>query len=648
MRIARSLIAAALTGATAATLALSGTAPAASAQIGPQTSFTMTVHQDGSVVAPTDGDAVPNIDSVKSTLRAYYGATKGTDPAHAFDATAPATTYLPNLVDSAYAKNTKAVADAISAALPAAGGPGHAVVFDVDSTLLSDYSNEEDMNFNYNPTLNAVWVNNALMPAVPGMTALLQHLYLEGYTIYAVTGRPYAQESATLTNLTNDGYTTTAGGSTPLFTTANLYTKDDPAAGTIDCTLDGNPACSTVERKAQTRHHIETADGVTIDMNVGDQWSDLEGGYAAATQKVPNPSYFLPSADIPGAPATDSSMVLPTFYAMWPDGSAGALATDGDAIPNEGAVVSEIRAFYGASSGGVANPTTSPYISQLSSLESAWTPEIASACKTGAAAFANATTAQQTAAAALAKASRATAKAHRTLRRAQAAVKRAHGKAAKRAASSRTHLRVKLRRYRAAARLQAKAQGVVDAIHAPGRPAAVFDVDDTTLWNYDLEDSVMHFNYDPAVSATWVSGQKFPAVPGMPALVKAAAAAGCTIVGITGRPSDQQADTIANLTKAGYVDAAGQPLFAASSFYTKYIYSGHGLGLDTPSYLDCGDQFPERLQCPTIEYKSSTRRYLETQRGLDIVANIGDQFSDLHGGYADKIYKVPNPTYYLP
>ena len=37
-----------------------------------------------------------------------------------------------------------------------------------------------------------------------------------------------------------------------------------------------------------------------------------------------------------------------------------------------------------------------------------------------------------------------------------------------------------------------------------------------------------------------------------------------------------------------------------------------------------------------------------TTWGYDIVANFGDQFSDLIGGYADHAVKLPNPTYYLP
>jgi len=34
--------------------------------------------------------------------------------------------------------------------------------------------------------------------------------------------------------------------------------------------------------------------------------------------------------------------------------------------------------------------------------------------------------------------------------------------------------------------------------------------------------------------------------------------------------------------------------------------------------------------------------------GFNIVANFGDQYSDLTGGFADKTFKVPNPMYYLP
>ena len=53
--------------------------------------------------------------------------------------------------------------------------------------------------------------------------------------------------------------------------------------------------------------------------------------------------------------------------------------------------------------------------------------------------------------------------------------------------------------------------------------------------------------------------------------------------------------------------------------------------------------------CTTVQYKSSTRKHIETLNGgQDIVLNMGDQFSDLKGGFADRTLKLPNPMYFLP
>lgn len=46
-------------------------------------------------------------------------------------------------------------------------------------------------------------------------------------------------------------------------------------------------------------------------------------------------------------------------------------------------------------------------------------------------------------------------------------------------------------------------------------------------------------------------------------------------------------------------------------------------------------------------FKSSTRAYI-TKQGYTIIASIGDQYSDLNGGFAEKGFKLPNPYYYLP
>jgi predicted secreted acid phosphatase len=170
-----------------------------------------------------------------------------------------------------------------------------------------------------------------------------------------------------------------------------------------------------------------------------------------------------------------------------------------------------------------------------------------------------------------------------------------------------------------------------------GKAAIVLDVDDTTLWNYDMEDGAMHFDYDPTLQNTWVQDQKFPAVPGMTDFVDKAAKMGYTFFGLTGRNHDQEPATLANLTKVGY-----GATFTADTLFTKWTGKP---GSTQPSYITCAT-----ASCTTVEYKAGTRAYLESAAGggYNIVLNVGDQWSDLKGGHAARVLKLPNPTYYLP
>jgi predicted secreted acid phosphatase len=594
--------------------------------LAPRTTFTMVVNPaDGTVAAPTDGEAIPNIDSVKSTIRAYYNASGG----------------IANKSSSRYINQVHEIENRILDRLPAVAPANAALVFDVDDTLLWNYDFEDKAtNFNFDPTLNGTWVTQHLFVKVPGMPGLLRELQSRGYALYGITGRPAAQEADTIANLNEQGFTANGlPGGTPLFTAATMYTKDPVVAGPpatiptqpwVDCTADGNPAaCSTVEYKALTRDHIATTDGVDILMNVGDQWSDLQGGFAEKWTKIPNPTYFLASLDLTTAPTSDESMVPPTSYVMQPDGSSGYSVATGDDIPNIDPVRKMIRGYYNADANGIANKVTSNYITQLTSLESAWTPQVTSNCTTRATAY-NAALAKQAAAKAkVAKDKKAVKKAKKALKKAKtpAARKRAHHKLDK------------------ARKALAKDKAALAAITLPAQPAVVFDADDTTLWTYDMEDGAMKFVFDPVLQATWVAQHLFPATPGMIGVVKAAAAAGCTVYGLTGRGTSQQADTIANLTEKGYVDAAGKPLFTGAHYFTKgaVTVSNSNASIPTQPWVDCGSD----NACSTIEYKSGTRAHIE-DLGFDIVGNFGDQYSDLIGEHADHVYKLPNATYYLP
>jgi predicted secreted acid phosphatase len=212
-----------------------------------------------------------------------------------------------------------------------------------------------------------------------------------------------------------------------------------------------------------------------------------------------------------------------------------------------------------------------------------------------------------------------------------------------------------------------------------GNEAIVLDVDDTTLttWNYEL---YSNWDFNPGTNALFVgltgttfTGNMFPATPGMVDLVNRAKALGYAIFWITGRGDSQHAATIANLvndTAAGFsnldtVTLNGQTVPEIDAGYPTAtpINTGHGGftdGLFTkppvgsyPAYLDKAEfcapfiHATPAASCPTIQYKSGTRAYIESQ-GYDIVADFGDQFSDLEGGFADKVFKMPNPNYYLP
>src|SRR5262249_40458646 len=140
--------------------------------------------------------------------------------------------------------------------------------------------------------------------------------------------------------------------------------------------------------------------------------------------------YFLASPDLVTAPTSDESMVPPTSYVMQPDGSSGYSVASGDDIPNIDPVRKAIRGYYNADSSGIANKTTSPYISQLTSLQAAWTPQVTSNCSTRAAAYSAALAEQNAAKAQVAKDAKAVKKAKKALTKAKtpAARKRAHRK----------------------------------------------------------------------------------------------------------------------------------------------------------------------------------------------------------------------------
>ena len=155
----------------------------------------------------------------------------------------------------------------------------------------------------------------------------------------------------------------------------------------------------------------------------------------------------------------------------------------------------------------------------------------------------------------------------------------------------------------------------------PGQKAILLDVDDTSLNTYNYE-IYSNFVYNPTTNGAFVNAAAFPAVPGMTRLVALARSKGYDLFFLTGRPEAQRPGTKTNLTNVGF------PTVADDHLYLK--------DLTAPWLASCAPT------CSTIQYKSLTRQHIESL-GYDIVANFGDQFSDLSGGYRGPHVQAPEP-----
>ncbi|OEV09363.1 HAD family acid phosphatase [Streptomyces nanshensis] len=160
------------------------------------------------------------------------------------------------------------------------------------------------------------------------------------------------------------------------------------------------------------------------------------------------------------------------------------------------------------------------------------------------------------------------------------------------------------------------------------KPAIVVDVDDTTLLTYNFERQI-GYNFDPKLQDEYLRTTDMDPVFGMKKLVNWADKNGITVLFLTGRAEYQRDWSVRNLKKVGYEAPVGK-----KHFYLKD--EEH-----PPPYLECG------ADCTTVEYKSGTREHFESE-GYRILANFGDQYSDLKGGHAERTYKLPNPMYFLP
>ena len=239
---------------------------------------------------PRSANQITNLDVLRQQIRNYYGDPLGTGIIGA---------------DSAYVEEVHAVEAraALWLRLNAIGNrPKLAIVLDIDDTSLTTWNYEIASNWDFSPVTSTEFGVDQKFPPVPGMVALVQAARNEGYAIFWITGRPATVEAASLGNLTHDGIGIDAGYPVPSTLSDGedgLYTKpavaDYPVYLQQACAaeLAQTLACTTIHYKSATRAHIESL-GYDIVASFGDQYSDLSGGHADLTFKMPNPNYFLP------------------------------------------------------------------------------------------------------------------------------------------------------------------------------------------------------------------------------------------------------------------------------------------------------------------------------------------------------------------
>ena len=160
------------------------------------------------------------------------------------------------------------------------------------------------------------------------------------------------------------------------------------------------------------------------------------------------------------------------------------------------------------------------------------------------------------------------------------------------------------------------------------KPALVLDIDETALSNWEiikLDDFGRPVDgpCDPALHApcgwaAWDQLGRDPAITPTLQVFQEARTMNVAVFFITGRPESQRDSTERNLAAGGY------------GGYAKLYMVPNG-----------------SHSASAADFKAPTRVKIE-QAGYTIIANVGDQPSDLMGSHAGRKFLLPNPFYRVP
>jgi acid phosphatase len=158
------------------------------------------------------------------------------------------------------------------------------------------------------------------------------------------------------------------------------------------------------------------------------------------------------------------------------------------------------------------------------------------------------------------------------------------------------------------------------------KPAIVLDIDETSLSNWPaykanewtrVLNGGCNLEQGPCSIRAWQAlGQSTALAPTL-ALAKRAKALGVAVFFITGRPESLRDATERNLREQGYA-------------WDQVILLPEGANFQSAA-----------------DFKAPERKKI-ADRGFTVLISMGDQESDLKGGYAERTFKLPNPVYFLP
>jgi acid phosphatase len=158
------------------------------------------------------------------------------------------------------------------------------------------------------------------------------------------------------------------------------------------------------------------------------------------------------------------------------------------------------------------------------------------------------------------------------------------------------------------------------------KPAIILDIDETSLSNWPayrvngwvrIVNGACDLQQGPCGLRAWQALGQAKAITPTLTLARRARELGVAVFFISGRPPNLREATERNLKDQGYE-------------WTGIILQPEGARFAS-----------------AVEFKAPERRKLAEQ-GYTIVLSLGDQQSDLNGGYAERTFKLPNPVYYLP